>query len=77
MPQASDRQRELMERWFGDSINMAGPYKFLRSHGYTEKGGLLIKPVSAHNVSRDEWQCIRFLVDEWDFGFDPRMKNDE
>jgi hypothetical protein len=61
-----------MERWFGDSVDLTGPLRFLRSHGFVERGnGLLAPPVSAHNVSHDEWLCIAFLVDEWDFAWCP------
>lgn len=73
MPSSSDEQRNQMIKWFGD-IDTDGPYSFLRRHGYTEKGGMLIKPTSAHTVSADEWECICFLADEWDFGFDPGLE---
>lgn len=71
MPQASESQRALMNRWFG-SDDPLGPIILLLSHGYTQKEGRLYKPTPSHTVSRDEWQCLRFLVDEWDFGFIPR-----
>lgn len=71
MPQASDQQRALMEKWFGDPVDDTGPYAFLMARGYQEWAGLLIKPVPAHAVSEYEWACIEFLADEWDFGFEP------
>ena len=69
MPTASNEQRALMEKWFGDAISEYGPMTFLESHGY-----ILLpnwcwrKPVPHHNMSDDEWECLKFLVDEWDFG---------
>lgn len=70
MPTASDESRELMGKWFGDEIDMQGPYNFLRSHGYGDHAGILVKPTPSHTVSEDEYKCICFLFDEWDFGFD-------
>lgn len=70
MPQALDSQRELMGKWFGNEIDDGGPYAFLRSHGYWEEGGMIRPPVPHHNVSADEWQCIAFLCDEWDYGWE-------
>jgi hypothetical protein len=72
MPSAPDDLRDLMEKWFGDSIDMEGPLHFLRSHGFTEMAnGMLRPPTPAHNCSVDEWNCIGFLVQEWDFGYLP------
>jgi hypothetical protein len=71
MPQASDAQRELMEKWFGDPVDDGGPYRFLMAHGYQEWAGLLIKPTPSHTISEYEWACIVFLADEWDYGFEP------
>lgn len=69
MPQATDEQRALMERWFGDPIDDGGPYRFLMARGYTEKAGWLFKPTPSHTVSLEEGACIDFLCDEWDFGW--------
>jgi hypothetical protein len=69
MPQASDEQRALMERWFGDPIDDGAPRRFLLSHGYTESKGFWRKPTPAHTVSHAEGECIDFLCDEWDFAF--------
>lgn len=72
MPKATEELRELMERWFGDPIDINGPLRFLASHGFYERrNGVLTPPVPAHNVSHDEWLCIAFLVDEWDFAWKP------
>lgn len=74
MPQASDEQRELMRRWFGDPIDDGPPYRFLMARGYADRRGMLVKPTSAHTVSTEEWECICFLCDEWDYGFDPLLR---
>lgn len=70
VPTATDYHRNLMEKWFNDSIDLRGPLSFLKSHGYTEYAGMIVKPTLTHNISRDEWKCIVFLCDEWDFAFD-------
>jgi hypothetical protein len=70
MPTASDEQREMMRKWFGDPVDDSGPYIFLRRHGYTDHAGMWRKPTPAHTISDAEWQCIVFLCDEWDYGFD-------
>lgn len=58
-----------MGRYFGSEIDDAGPERFLRSRGYTlTRGWEWRKPVPAHTVSEEEWNCITFLADEWDFG---------
>jgi hypothetical protein len=72
MPQASDAQRELMAKWFGgDGIDDGPPYAFLMSRGWTDKAGMLVKPTRSYSISQYEWECICFLCDEWDYGFDP------
>lgn len=66
MPQASDEQRALMTRWFGD-ISDSGPWAFLLARGYTERQGWIFKPTPAHTISEYEGECIDFLCDEWDW----------
>lgn len=67
MPQASDKQRELMSSWFGDFMDQ-GPYNFLIAHGYTcDRDGMWSKPTSSHNPSIYEVECLKFLRDEWDY----------
>jgi hypothetical protein len=72
MPTASDQQRDLMVKWFGD-MDIIGPLNFLFARGWRERGGMLIKPTPAHSLSIYESECVSFLCHEWDFGFDPRM----
>lgn len=70
MPQASQQLRSLMHRWFGNEVDDTGPTAFLLSHGYTEaETGKMVLPVQAHSPSREEWACLEFLVDEWDWDY--------
>ena len=69
MPQTTDTLRDLMDRWF--DWPEIGAVEFLKSHGYTEVGGMISRPTPAHNVSLDEYYCIRYLTEEWDFGVVP------
>jgi hypothetical protein len=71
MPQTTDTLRDLMDRWFGDVGTEFYALEFLKSHGYTEVGGMISRPTPAHNVSLDEYYCIRYLTEEWDFGVVP------
>lgn len=71
MPQASEEQRLLMLKWFGDPISDEGPIMFLRSHGFVmhpNAPGYWKPPVDSYTVSRDEWECLNFLTGEWDHG---------
>lgn len=69
MPTASNEQRNLMEKWFGDAISEWGPMAFLESRGYTmTQQWEWKKPTPSHTISNDEWECISFLIHEWDFG---------
>lgn len=70
MPQADDKLRELMGRWFGDEVDLLyGPLQFIKSRGYIDRAGMLMPPVPSHRVSYEEGAVIDFLCDEWDFGF--------
>jgi len=73
MPSAPTDLQDLMTRWFG-SIDLYGPLALLHSHGYRERAGMIILPTPAHTVSHDEDKCIDFLFQEWDFGYDPDLK---
>lgn len=74
MPQTTEGLRNLMLRWFGPSAEwQLAPEDrvedFLKSHGYTiTKNWYIVKPTPAHTISVDEWFCIRYLVEEWDYG---------
>lgn len=69
MPQASDELRNEMDRRFGDPISDYGPMNYLKSKGWTlTKAWLWVKPgVHIYQAPRDEFECILFLIHEWDF----------
>lgn len=69
MPSASEPLRNLMIKWF-DTLLDGSPYQFLISRGYTEKSGMIYPPVKHHMPNREEYACLRFLVDEWDYDFE-------
>lgn len=69
MPQSSPEMRLLMYKWFGDEVDDTGPMNFLVSRGYELTSRWLWKPpVPSHTVSAEEWKCMVFLIEEWDFG---------
>lgn len=76
MPQASDKSRALMEKWFGDAVDTYGPARLLSSHGYTQRSGCWFKPTRYHTVSTEEAACLDYLFDEWDFCFEPTSQED-
>ena len=71
MPQASDELRELMVKRFG-SIDEQGPIKYLEEQGYRLTGHYFWWPkagVKSYNdMTKEEYDCLLFLVTEWDFG---------
>ena len=72
MPQATDEQRATMAGYFGGSgIDDAPPYRFLKRQGWTERAGMLIAP--HRDITQKEWDCLGFLCDEWDYGYDPAL----
>ena len=72
MPQASDELRARMKERFGDEVDEDGSIKFLEAAGYklTPRWTWLPKPgVKNYNEMTDlEFECLTFLIDEWDFG---------
>lgn len=68
MPQASERDRQRMIKWFGN-ISDHGPTELLYSRGYSlTPQHEWVTPVPAHTLHPIEVACIMFLIDEWDFG---------
>ncbi len=69
MPSASDELREFAMKTFG-SLDSSGPEDFLRSRkfilhpfwNWTKSG------TTYANMEQDEYLCILFLHDEWDYG---------
>lgn len=71
MPQAAaDLSARIIAR-FG-SIGDSGPMRFLTDAGYRLRGDFLweAKPgvTSNSDMTEEEWDCLLFLVQEWDFG---------
>jgi hypothetical protein len=72
MPQASEELRQQMQDRFGDSVDDAGPIRYLEASGYklnrdwtwTPKPGV----IDLKGMTREEFDCLLFLVHEWDFG---------
>lgn len=70
MPQASDDLRQRMVDRFGD-IGDGPPAQFLIDAGYKlSRGYTWSKPgISAYGqMTRDEFECLMFLMHEWDWG---------
>lgn len=71
MPQATDKLRERMFQLFGSSTDEQGPMDFLIDAGFVltpdwtwRKSGV----TELWEMSSDEFACLQFLVEEWDFG---------
>ena len=80
MPSASDELRDLMGEYFGDRISDAGPTQFLLDAGYTEESGLWYpKPgvKTADDMTEKEWNCLAFLIYEWDHAWRQDSKENE
>lgn len=71
MPSATDQDRDKMIARFG-SIDDTGPIQALLDAGYSfPRGGMIIAP-PGHTPTESELECVYFLCDEWDYGWDPR-----
>lgn len=77
MPSATEELRNKMGEYFGKSkvgpyIDDSGPMKYLEEAGYelTEDWQWKPKPgVKEYNdMTQKEYDCLLFLVQEWDFG---------
>lgn len=71
MPQADEELRKEMVRRFG-SIGTTGPSRFLTDAGYQLAPGWEWVPKpgvrSLGQMPRDEFECLLFLIHEWDYG---------
>ena len=76
MPQASEELRAKMNEYFGDPVNDAGPHQFLLDSRHwliNEKWEFITDKYSAvTDIPQKEWDCIVFLVHEWDYS--PEIK---
>lgn len=68
MPQASEQQRNLYRNYFPDMEPGDGE-AFLKSQGYTIKGGWIKHPTKDHVETRKEAIVIDYLIWEWDYAF--------
>ena len=72
MPQASDELRQTMDGYFSNGgISDSEPTEFLLSQGWTEDRYLWKSP-STHTPTQKEWDCLQFLLEEWDHDYDAR-----
>lgn len=71
MPSATQSLQQLMIKRFGD-LDLAGPQKYLKDTGYILTRDWEWEPKSGvsnlKDMTQDEYECLLFLVDEWDYG---------
>lgn len=72
MPSAdADLQQRMFDR-FGSHTDEEGPIKFLEDAGYKLTRQYLWEPKTGvtclKDMTRDEFDCMLFLVHEWDYG---------
>jgi len=72
MPQASDELRKKMQNYFGgNGIDDGCVTEYLEARGFTlTKDWLWNLPDNwtEADLTEQDWDCITFLVHEWDFG---------
>lgn len=72
MPQARPELRLRMGELFGDPISDVGPTQFLLLQGFALTPGYTWMPPIDRpkwdQLTDDEQDCVRFLIEEWDFG---------
>jgi len=73
MPSASDELRARIKEWFGYEIDEIGPANFLRENGWTEEKFMWTEPPDRETTTK-EWDCLQYLIDEWDEGYLPRRE---
>lgn len=74
MPQASDELRKKIYDYFGadkNGLDPYGPEGFLTENGwFTSHPFVYTTNKSKDQITDKEWDCLDFLVQEWDYGFD-------
>lgn len=71
MPQADDERRALMQKYFGNPVDYAGPTKYLKACGWKESSvGWWRSPAPMSEVTEKEYECFLFLRDEWDHDYE-------
>lgn len=70
MPQASDELREIMFEMFGNRIDDGGPQLYLLERGWKLTRGWrwFKRGQTLQSMPQDEYLCVCFLIDEWDYG---------
>ena len=69
MPSCSKELNDIITKYFGEENKDEKCIKFLESRNYIlTKQWEWIKPVSSHTINEEEFNCLKYLVDEWDFG---------
>lgn len=70
MPEATDELRALMLEYFGSEVGDAGPTAYLKVRGWKESTtGFWESPIPLERVSQKEFECILFLIQEWDHDY--------
>lgn len=69
MPQATE---ELRKAWGGEQgIGEDKAGEFLEKNGWHHwHNGLWCPNKSTTKISKDEWDAVQFLIDEWDHAFE-------
>ena len=66
MPTATSELRAKMDEYFGNEIDDSGPRAFLLGNGWIENRGVWSSPPKP---TEKEWDCLDFLVQEWDYAY--------
>lgn len=70
MPSA---EKWLFDKWAGEGCDESKALNFLTEKGWKQvKNGLMIPP--QEEISRDEYEAMLFLVQEWDFACGKKVK---
>ena len=78
MPQASGEVARAIDRIFGKGTypDDAKPSRLLFNCGWTLDGrGTWRSPKPLEDVSEHEYICLRFLIEEWDYGYEGEEEN--
>lgn len=71
MPQADDKRRTLMQEYFGNPVDYAGPTRYLKACGWKKDwNGRWRSPAPITEVTEKEVNCFCFLQDEWDHTYE-------
>ena len=71
MPQASDELRKTIDNYFHTGIDDHVPHAYLESKGWTIDSNWNFLHSGYKDLGEipiQEWDCILFLIHEWDYG---------